>query len=77
MLHFGVTPSAAEPFGGWDLPFVLDQYASSIPFVVPNVQPGFFEAATTARLLFGLAVVLSLLFLPGGLASATRLLGRR
>jgi branched-chain amino acid transport system permease protein len=59
------------------LPFLLDQYATSLPFVVPNAQPGFFEAATTARLLFGLAVVLSLLFLPGGLATAGRSLRLR
>jgi branched-chain amino acid transport system permease protein len=58
------------------LPFVFDQYASAIPFVVPNAHPGF-EAATAARVLYGVAVIASLLFLPGGLATVGSVLRPR
>lgn len=58
------------------LPFVFDQYASAIPLVVPNAHPGF-EAATAARVLYGIAVIVSLLFLPRGLATLTSVIRPR
>jgi branched-chain amino acid transport system permease protein len=58
------------------LPFLFDQYASAIPFVVPNAHQGF-EAATAARVLYGVAVIASLLFLPRGLATLGSILRPR
>lgn len=50
------------------LPLVLDRYSGSIPFVADPGQPGF-TASTVARMLYGLAIIIVLLFLPAGLSA--------
>lgn len=54
------------------LPLVLNQYADVIPMVAP-VGSGGLDAATVARVLYGMGVVLALMYLPDGLGG----LGRR
>ncbi|HXV71503.1 MAG TPA: branched-chain amino acid ABC transporter permease [Acidimicrobiia bacterium] len=53
------------------LPLALNQYADVIPLVAP-VGSGGFDAATAARVVYGAAVVLALMFLPDGLAGLRR-----
>jgi len=53
------------------LPLALNQYADVIPLIAP-VGSGGFDAATAARVLYGVAVVLALMYLPDGLAGSTR-----
>lgn len=50
------------------LPLVLDRYSSSIPFVADPGQPGF-TASVVARMLYGVAIIVVLLFSPAGLSS--------
>lgn len=49
------------------LPLALNQYADAIPLVSPAGSGGL-DAVTAARLLYGAAVVLALMYLPEGLA---------
>ena len=49
------------------LPLALNQYADAIPLIGP-IGSGGFDAATAARVLYGAAVVLALMYLPDGLA---------
>lgn len=58
------------------LPLVFQQYAGSLPFVSEPGQGGV-NAGQAARLLFGLAVVLVVLFEPAGLAGLARRFTRR
>jgi branched-chain amino acid transport system permease protein len=53
------------------LPLVFQRYADILPFVSGPGQPGI-AAGEAARYLFGLAVVLVILFEPGGLAGFAR-----
>jgi branched-chain amino acid transport system permease protein len=53
------------------LPLAFNQYASVIPLVAP-IGSGGFDAATAARVLYGVAVVLALMYLPDGLAGLRR-----
>lgn len=57
------------------LPLVFQQYAGSLPFVSDPGQGGV-NAAQAARLLFGLAIILVVMFEPAGLAGFTQR-GRR
>ncbi len=57
------------------LPLVFQQYAGSLPFVSEPGQGGI-NAGQAARLLYGLAIVLVVLFEPAGLAGLARR-GRR
>lgn len=50
------------------LPLVLDRYSGSIPFVADPGQPGF-TASIVARMLYGVAIIVVLLFSPGGLSA--------
>jgi branched-chain amino acid transport system permease protein len=50
------------------LPLVLDRYSGSIPFVAEPGQPGF-TATIVARMLYGLAIVVVLLFSPAGISA--------
>lgn len=54
------------------LPLVFNQYADAIPLIAP-IGSGGFDAATAARVLYGAAVVVALMYLPDGLAA----LGKR
>jgi len=58
------------------LPLVFQQYAGSLPFVSEPGQGGV-NAGQAARLLFGLAIVLVVLFEPAGLAGLARRFTRR
>ncbi|MDQ6648780.1 MAG: branched-chain amino acid ABC transporter permease [Actinomycetota bacterium] len=58
------------------LPLVFQQYAGSIPFLAQPGQAGV-NAAQAARFLYGIAIILVLLFEPGGLAGLARRLQRR
>jgi branched-chain amino acid transport system permease protein len=58
------------------LPLVFQQYAGSLPFVSEPGQGGV-NAGQAARLLFGLAIVLVVLFEPAGLAGFARRFTRR
>ena len=58
------------------LPLVFQQYAGSLPFVSEPGQGGV-NAGQAARLLFGLAIVLVVLFQPAGLAGLFRRRPRR
>jgi branched-chain amino acid transport system permease protein len=58
------------------LPLVFQQYAGSLPFVSEPGQGGV-NAGQAARLLFGLAIVLVVLFEPAGLAGLARRTTRR
>jgi branched-chain amino acid transport system permease protein len=49
------------------LPLVLDRYSDSLPFIADPGRPGF-TASIIARMLYGLAIILVLLFAPGGIA---------
>ena len=51
------------------LPLVLAQYSSSLPFLAAPGSGGL-DPATLSRLLYGVAIILVLLFLRGGLAGA-------
>jgi branched-chain amino acid transport system permease protein len=53
------------------LPLALNQYADAIPLIAP-IGSGGFDAATAARVLYGVAVVLALMYLPDGLAGLRR-----
>ncbi len=56
-------------------PLVLQQYAGSLPFIVDPGQPGI-VASQAAAFLYGGAIVLVVLFEPGGLAGLARRLRR-
>jgi branched-chain amino acid transport system permease protein len=58
------------------LPLVFQEYADQLPFVA-GVGEGGVAAAEAARFLYGAAVVLVLLFLPGGLAGLAARFRRR
>jgi len=59
------------------LPLVFQEYAGSLPFVSEPGQGGV-SAGQAARLLFGLAIILVVMFEPGGLVGfGRRLTGRR
>ena len=58
------------------LPLVLAQYSSSLPFLAAPGSGGL-DPATLSRLLYGVAIVLVLLFLRGGIAGAVRRLRSR
>lgn len=53
------------------LPLALNQYAEAIPLIAP-IGSGGFDAATAARVLYGVVVVLALMYLPDGLAGLRR-----
>jgi len=53
------------------LPLVFQQYAGSLPFIAQPGSPGI-VASQAAAFLYGLAVVLVVLFEPGGLAGLAR-----
>jgi branched-chain amino acid transport system permease protein len=53
------------------LPLAFNQYAGVIPLIAP-IGSGGFDAATAARVLYGVAVVLALMYLPDGLAGLRR-----
>ena len=53
------------------LPLVFQQYAGSLPFIVDPGQPGI-VASQAAAFLYGAAIVLVVLFEPGGLAGLAR-----
>lgn len=58
------------------LPQVLDHYSGSLPFAEPGSSG--LQASQAAQLLYGAAIVVVLLFAPGGLAGlGRRLRGRR
>ncbi len=56
-------------------PLILQQYAGSLPFIVDPGQPGI-VASQAAAFLYGGAIVLVVLFEPGGLAGLARRLRR-
>ena len=58
------------------LPLVLAQYSSSLPFLAAPGSGGL-DPATLSRLLYGVAIILVLLFLRGGIAGAVRRLRTR
>jgi branched-chain amino acid transport system permease protein len=58
------------------LPLVLQTYSSSIPFLSAPGQGGI-GPSEAARYLYGFAIVLVILFMPGGVASLFQRLGRR
>ena len=58
------------------LPLVLAQYSSSLPFLAAPGSGGL-DPATLSRLLYGVAIILVLLFLRGGIAGAVRRLRSR
>jgi branched-chain amino acid transport system permease protein len=53
------------------LPLLLAQYSGSLPFLAAPGSGGL-DPATLSRLLYGIAIILVLLFLRGGLAGAFR-----
>jgi branched-chain amino acid transport system permease protein len=58
-------------------PLLITRYSSSLPFIQPSGSGGY-DGGKAAALLYGLAVVLVVLFEPGGLAALSkRLTGRR
>lgn len=57
------------------LPLVLQEYAGALPFIVDPGQPGI-VASQAAAFLYGAAIVLVVLFEPGGLAGLARRLRR-
>jgi branched-chain amino acid transport system permease protein len=58
------------------LPLVFQEYAGSLPFIVEPGEPGI-VASQAAAFLYGLAIILVVLFEPGGLAGLARRLRRR
>ena len=58
------------------LPLVFQQYAGVLPFIVDPGEPGI-GASQAAAFLYGGAIVLVVLFEPGGLVGLTRRLRRR
>jgi branched-chain amino acid transport system permease protein len=58
------------------LPLVLAQYSSSLPFLAAPGSGGL-DPATLSRLLYGVSIILVLLFLRGGIAGAVRRLRSR
>jgi branched-chain amino acid transport system permease protein len=58
------------------LPLVLAQYSSSLPFLAAPGSGGL-DPATLSRFLYGVAIILVLIFLRGGLAGAFRRLRGR
>jgi branched-chain amino acid transport system permease protein len=57
------------------LPLVFQQYAGSLPFIVDPGEPGI-VASQAAAFLYGAAIILVLLFEPGGLVGLARRLRR-
>ena len=57
------------------LPLVFQQYAGSLPFIVEPGHPGI-VASQAAAFLYGTAIILVVLFEPGGLAGLARRLRR-
>jgi branched-chain amino acid transport system permease protein len=57
------------------LPLVFQQYAGSLPFIVDPGEPGI-VASQAAAFLYGAAIVLVVLFEPGGLVGLARRLRR-
>ena len=57
------------------LPLVFQQYAGSLPFIVNPGQPGI-VASQAAAFLYGAAIILVVVFEPGGLAGLARRLRR-
>ena len=57
------------------LPLVFQQYAGSLPFIVDPGEPGI-VASQAAAFLYGLAIILVVLFEPGGLVGLARRLRR-
>jgi branched-chain amino acid transport system permease protein len=58
-------------------PLLITRYASSLPFISPSGSGGY-DGGKAAALIYGLAVVLVVLFEPGGLAAlGKRLTGQR
>jgi branched-chain amino acid transport system permease protein len=57
------------------LPLVFQQYAGSLPFIVDPGEPGI-VASQAAAFLYGAAIILVVLFEPGGLAGLARRLRR-
>ena len=57
------------------LPLVFQQYAGALPFIVDPGEPGI-VASQAAAFLYGAAIVLVVLFEPGGLAGLARRLRR-
>ena len=57
------------------LPLIFQEYAGSLPFIVDPGEPGI-VASQAAAFLYGLAIVLVVLFEPGGLAGLARRLRR-
>jgi branched-chain amino acid transport system permease protein len=53
------------------LPLVLNHYSDALPFLAQPGEPGV-GAAEAARLLYGAAIVVVLLFVPGGAAQLSR-----
>jgi branched-chain amino acid transport system permease protein len=56
-------------------PLLITRYASSLPFISPSGSGGY-DGGKAAALLYGLAVVLVVLFEPGGLAALGKRLTR-
>jgi branched-chain amino acid transport system permease protein len=57
------------------LPLIFQQYAGALPFIVDPGEPGI-VASQAAAFLYGAAIVLVVLFEPGGLAGLARRLRR-
>jgi branched-chain amino acid transport system permease protein len=57
------------------LPLIFQEYAGSLPFIVDPGEPGI-VASQAAAFLYGLAIILVVLFEPGGLAGLGRRLRR-
>ncbi|WP_457206735.1 branched-chain amino acid ABC transporter permease [Nocardioides sp. P5_C9_2] len=57
------------------LPLVFQEYAGSLPFIVEPGEPGI-VASQAAAFLYGLAIILVVMFEPGGLAGLARRLRR-
>ncbi len=58
------------------LPLVFQEYAGALPLIVEPGQPGI-VASQAAAFLYGLAIILVVVFEPGGLAGLARRLRRR
>jgi branched-chain amino acid transport system permease protein len=57
------------------LPLIFQEYAGSLPFIVEPGEPGI-VASQAAAFLYGLAIILVVVFEPGGLAGLARRLRR-
>ncbi|WP_370247075.1 branched-chain amino acid ABC transporter permease [Nocardioides sp.] len=58
------------------LPLVFQEYAAALPFIVEPGQSGGIIAPQAASFLFGIAIILVVIFEPGGLAGLARKLRR-